>query len=98
MDRPLRRRLATVITLGAVLLIVGIALFARNGLTERPVGWFAYAPLTNTKFASDAPGRLVLMQSGSWWGLALASVGAITVSGALGYAVASRHRKSSTAV
>lgn len=95
MPRALRMRLVAVITLGVALLIVGIALFARNGLTGQPVGWFAYAPLTNTTFTNDAPGRLVLMQSGSWWGLALASIGAITVSGALGYALASRHRRSS---
>jgi heme/copper-type cytochrome/quinol oxidase subunit 1 len=94
MHRPLRRRLIAVFTLGAVLLIVGISLFARNGLTGQPVGWVAYAPLTNTPLGNDAPGRLVLMQSGSWWGLALTGVGALAVSGALGYALASRHRKS----
>jgi len=94
MHWPLRRRLIAAFTLGAVLLIAGIALFAVNGLTGQPVGWFAYAPLANTTFASNAPGRLVLLQSRSWWGLALAPVGALTVSGTLGYALASRHRES----
>ena len=97
MHWPLRRRLIATFTLGAVLLIVGIALFALSGLTGQPVGWFAYAPLSNSTFASNTPGRLVLMRSGSWWGLALATVGALTVSGTLGYALASRHKGSPAA-
>jgi heme/copper-type cytochrome/quinol oxidase subunit 1 len=97
MHWPLRTQLTAAFTLGAVLLMAGIALFALNGLTRQPVGWFAYAPLTNTTFARDAPGRLVLLQASSWWGLALATAGALTFSGRLGYALATRHQGSPAA-
>lgn len=94
MDRALRRRLIAVVTLGAALLVVGIALVARNSLTGRSFGWAAYTPVADDVFARRAPGLILLMQPASWWGLALAAVGALAISGALGYALASRRRRS----
>ena len=82
------------ITVGVALMIAGTVLFARAGLTAQPFGWVAYAPLTDTQFSSETPGRLVLMRSGNWWGLALTCVGALAVSSALGYTLGRRHRRS----
>lgn len=95
MHRALRKGLLAAISIGAVMLIAGVALFWLTGLTAQTFGWVAHAPLSNSQLASEAPGRLVLMQPGNWWGLALAVIGALAVSTTLGYALGRRRRQSS---
>ena len=94
MHRPLPGGLLAVVAGGVVSLIAGVALFTRTGLAPDSFGWFAYAPLADTLYLGASPGQLAMMQPGSWWGLALAAIGALAVSGALGYALGSRHRRS----
>lgn len=93
MPRRLPRKLFVVLAIGVVLLVVGMALFARAGLSPDGIGWFAYSPLSEMQDVQTEAGRLVVIRPGNWWGTALALTGAVTVAGALGYALGSRHRR-----
>ena len=91
MRRPLPRPLLLVVGLGAAFLVAGIVLLIRTGLAPDHIGWFAYAPLSDVRLGGPGD-TLVIVRPGTRWGLALAVVGGLAVSGAVGYALGSRRR------
>jgi heme/copper-type cytochrome/quinol oxidase subunit 1 len=83
-----RRRAAPGRVLAAGLGLLAVGLVVSLVLATRPVhvGWFASAPLTQATFS---PGVL-LVHPGLAWSVPLAVVGAVLVSGAVGYALGRR--------
>ena len=88
---PARRagadRLGVVLGLGAVLLVggtVAAVVLARRGVAS--FGWFAYAPLTQEVFSPAA----IVLQPGVGSSIAVAVVGLVLVSGAVGYRLGGR--------
>lgn len=68
---------------------------AHAGLAVRTPIWVAYAPLSDVAYT--APGGLIMLRPGNWWGIAMGTVGALTVSSALGYAIGRRRSLTSGA-
>jgi hypothetical protein len=76
---------------GVVLLLAGVVICAHTGLAVRTSVWVAYAPLSDAAY--PAPGGLLMLRPGDWWGIAIGCVGALAVSSALGYAIGRRRRR-----
>jgi hypothetical protein len=77
----------TITILGAVLLVVGVALGVLSPDREVETGWFAYAPGSEAVFnpptsRESAPGRS--------WGIGLAAFGVVLLSGVFGYRIGRR--------
>lgn len=83
--------LASVVVLGVVLVLVGGAWFVGSDFGAAgpaTIGWFAYAPLSDTTFSGD--GVVALSTSGRN-ALVLLGLGALLLSAAGGYVLGRRH-------
>ena len=76
-----RSRPASIAVVGTLAVVAGLALYWLAPKPAAEFGWFGYAPPSNAVLAS-----LTGVQSaGQHWGTALASLGALLISGALGH-------------
>ena len=76
---------ARVAALGVVLLVAGVGAWWFVPANEAAqFGWFAYAPLSGDSFT---PPPLVVASAGQRWSLAVAALGAVLISVAVGYRI-----------
>ena len=70
------RKLAVVVVplLGLIAVIVGLAVAWTN--QQEPVGWFAYAPLSNTVFLGNG---MTMVSQGTQFGLAVTVLGLLVL-------------------
>ena len=88
-DRPTPDRLHAVLLLGAVLLVGGLTtavVLLMTGVGVASFGWFAYAPQSEATYSP----RAVAVRPGVVWSVLAATLGAVLVSGAVGYRLGRR--------
>ena len=77
-------RPSLILALGVGLVAVGVGLWLLMPDQPAESGWFAYAPLSEETFS---PPEIMVPSTGRYWGMGLTALGAVLISGVLGYRI-----------